>query len=144
LSISTSSIEDTRRLINILQHDYSFSLPLGPQWVLSEIQQTDKPKLPKDIIEVKPDLNMGPFLKRDENLRDKIKILHQHYEFQKVPESWFEIPRIPLPEDHCEINQILKEREVLLINIPLRDNDLLLTNIFELHKIFFLTNSQKA
>jgi hypothetical protein len=79
---------------------------------------------------------MGPFLKRDENLRDKIKILHQHYEFQKVPESWFEIPRIPLPEDHCEINQILKERGVLLINIPLRDNDLLSTNIFELHKIF--------
>jgi hypothetical protein len=37
ISVPTSNIDDTKQLISILQCNYLFNLPLGPQWVLPEI-----------------------------------------------------------------------------------------------------------
>ena len=79
---------------------------------------------------------MGQFISKNENLKDTIKKLYQVYEFFRIPESWFEIPRIPLPEDTETINKILGERNTY-IQVPLVDNDLFLTQIVELQKIFF-------
>jgi len=79
---------------------------------------------------------MGQFISKDENLRDNIKKLHQAYEFYRIPEDWFEIPRLPLPEDAKTINKILKERDTY-IQVPIPDNDLFLVQIALMRKIFF-------
>jgi hypothetical protein len=135
LAIPTTNKEDAQRLIKLLEQNYKFVLPLGPQWISPEISQTDKPKLPAKIQDVDPSLELGQFISKDENLGDTIKKLHQTYEFFRVPESWFEIPRLPLPEDTEAINKILKERGTF-IQVPLIDNDLFITQIIELRKIF--------
>jgi len=136
LTIPTTNKEDTQQLINLLKQNYRFFLPLGPQWVAPSVSQTNKPKLPAKIQDVDPNLNLGQFISKDENLRDTLKKLHQTYEFFRIPENWFEIPRLPLPEDVRTINRILKERDTHL-QVPLTDDDLLLTQIAMMRKIFY-------
>jgi hypothetical protein len=135
LIIPTNNNEDTQRLIRLLEQEYRFTLPLGPQWVQPNIQQTNKSKLPSKIQDVDPSLNLGQFMSKDENFKGKIKSLHDFYEFHRIPENWFEIPRIPLPKDTSIINQILKDKNTY-IQVPLVDNDLLISQILELRKIF--------
>jgi hypothetical protein len=138
IQIPTTNPTTTKQLIDFLRKDYRFSLPLGPQWVNPEIQQTNKPKLPQNISEIDPKLNIGQTLIKDENLREKIKTLHQNYEFQRIPEHWFNTTLIPLPNNPTIINQILKEKDIL-ISVPLLDNDSFSTNIHKLHQIFSFT-----
>ena len=108
---------------------------MGPQWVSPNVKQTNKPNLPRKIQEVDPSLKLGQFLVKNENLNLVVKALHGLYEFHRIPESWFEAPRILLPESIDSINQILKEKGVYL-EVPLADNDLLIPRIMEMRKIF--------
>ena len=136
ITIPATNKEVAIQLIKLLKQDYMFSLPLGPQWISPNISQTNKPKLPTRIQDIDPSLNMSQFISKDENLKDNIRRLHQVYEFLRIPESWFEIPCIPLPEDAESINKILKEKGTF-IQVPLLDNDLFFMQIFELRKIFY-------
>jgi uncharacterized protein YcgL (UPF0745 family) len=84
---------------------------------------------------VDPSLKLGQYLIKDENLSLTIKALHNFYEFHRIPESWFEEPRIPLPEDIETINQTLKNKGVY-VQVSIEDNDLFISRITELRKIF--------
>ena len=136
IQIPTTNPHDTQFLIKNLRTEYRFSLPLGVHWVNEEISQTDKPKLPRKLSDIDPNLNIKHLSRDDTLFREKIKILHNHYEFQRIPENWFTNPRIPLPEDPLEINRILKEKNKMPLKFPLVDNDALPTLIFQLHQTF--------
>jgi hypothetical protein len=138
ITIPTTNHEDTQRLIKILEQEFNLFLPLGPQWVSPKIKQTNKPDLPSRIQEADPSLKLGQFLIKDGNLNVIIKALHNFYEFQRIPDSWFETPRIPLPDNMDTINQILKSKG-MYTQVPLEDNDLLIPGIKELRKVFMFT-----
>jgi len=74
-------------------------------------------------------------LAKNGNLSITIKALHNFYEFHRIPESWFEVPRILFPKETESINQILKDRGVY-VQVSLADNDLLISRIMELCKVF--------
>jgi hypothetical protein len=122
-----------------LRTEYRFSLPLGVHWVNEEISQTNKPKLPQKLSDIDPDLDIKLLARNDTLLKEKIRILHKHYEFQRIPENWFTNPRIPLPVDPLDINKILREKSIMPIKFPLVDNDTLPTFIYQLHQIFTFT-----
>jgi hypothetical protein len=92
IQIPTTNPHDTQFLIKNLKSEYRFSLPLGPLWVDPEISQTDKPKLPQKLCDIDPKLNVKQLSHNDTLLREKIKTLHNHYEFWRIPENWFTNP----------------------------------------------------
>jgi hypothetical protein len=136
IQIPTTNHQDTQLLIKNLRSDYHFSLPLGSLWVNPEISQTNKPKLPYRLNDINPDLKIGQLSRNDTHFKEKIKILHNHYEFQRVPEDWFINPKIDLPEDPIEINKVLKKKSLMTFKFPLIDNDALPSIIFQLHQTF--------
>lgn len=133
--IPATNRQDALSLIDILKKDHFFHLPLGAQWISPDIPQTNKPWLPKNIADLDPSLGIGKYIPKDEKLGKTIKTLHQHYEFQSIPKSWFDTPLIPLPNNVDETNQILQENGVCIC-VPFLDNDFLSANIANLHQIF--------
>jgi hypothetical protein len=115
---------------------YFFNIPLGPNWIISDLQQSYNPTLPNNFNLIAEEFGLNGKIKKDSNnFGQLVKKIKQKYQFSKLPEDWLEsdTPDFPSLE---EANQILTKKNSHL-NLPLIDNPNLTRDIDDLKKIFF-------
>ena len=98
-----------------LQKRHTFTLPLGPEWIDSSLNQTIKPNLPNNINIIAQEFNFQDKLNKDSpNFDQIISNIKNKYNADDIPSDWItstipNLPNIKEANDHLlNINSPIK------------------------------------
>jgi hypothetical protein len=89
-----------------LQKRHTFTLPLGPEWIDSSLNQTIKPNLPDNINIIAQEFNFQDKLNKDSpNFDQIISNIKNKYNADDIPNDWItstipDLPNIKEANDH--------------------------------------------
>lgn len=137
-----TSPNDIPSLLSFLGKKYTFTTPLSKEWInlppRNTAINTTLPPLPQDYTKVNEIAGSLFPITRPIDLSSNIRLAHQHFSFQKIPDNWIQIITKPSIPSIDESNTLLKSHNTNL-QLPLLMDSNFKHNIKILHQFFNFT-----
>ena len=141
-SLPITSPNDISPLLSYLHKKYVFNSPLSKEWInlppRSPIINSTLPPLPQNYNEANLTSGSSFPITRPFDLLPNIKLAHQYFSFQKIPNDWIQIISKPTITSIDESNTLLKSHNIN-IQFPISMDLNFKHNIKTLHQIFNFT-----